>query len=224
MRGMAKHPPTKTGEHDYLPAGGKDSMLPFYDLLSLVTGAAGVHQRLVDQARLARGQRVLEIGCGTGNLCLRAKRTEPGIDLIGSDPDPLALARAQRKARGLTGITFERGYSQRLPYPDSSFDRVLSSLMLHHLDHETKIATAAEVARILRPGGSLHVADFDGDLHGMHGALAKRMSKMGHLSDNKGSGLLDIFTAAGLECARVTTHRRPLMGEVVFYRCTRPAT
>ena len=220
---MTKHSPTKPDGHDYLPAAGTDSLLPFYDLLSRVTGGTQVHRRLVDQAALAPGQKVLEIGCGTGNLCLRAKRAEPGITLIGSDPDPLALARAQRKARGLTGITFECGYSQKLPYPDATFDRVLSSLMLHHLDHDTKVATAAEVARVLRPGGSLHVVDFDGELHGMHATLASRMTKQGHLSDNKDNGLLKIFTAAGLDCERVTTYRRFIMGEAVFYRATRPA-
>src|SRR2546429_9873692 len=90
MEDMAKHPPTKTGEHDYLPAAGKDSLLPFYDLLSLVTGGAQVHRRLVAQAGLAPGQQVLEIGCGTGNLCLRAKPAEPGINLTGSGPGPPA--------------------------------------------------------------------------------------------------------------------------------------
>ena len=108
------------------------------------------------------GARVLEIGCGTGNLSVRVKRAHPGVELAGSDPDPLALARAQRKARDLTGIRFERGYAQQLPYPDASFDRVLSALMLHHLDHDTKAAAAAEVFRVLRPGGSLHLADFTG--------------------------------------------------------------
>jgi ubiquinone/menaquinone biosynthesis C-methylase UbiE len=223
MDDMTKHPPTKAEPHDYLPAAGRDGLLPFYDLLSLVSGGAKLHRRLVEQAGLAAVQRVLEIGCGTGNLSIRAKRTEPGIELVGSDPDPLALARARRKARGLTGISFERGYAQQLPYPDASFDRVLSSLMLHHLDHDAKVATAAEVARVLRPGGSLHVVDFDGDLHGMHGVLAKRVVKSGHAGDNKGDGLLRLFGAAGLDCVKEGTHRHRVMGEVVFYRAIRPA-
>lgn len=222
MEHMTKHPPTRH-EHDYLPAAGRDAFLPFYDLLTLLTGGAKLHKKLIAQAGLAPGQRVLEIGCGTGNLALRAKRTEPKIELVGSDPDPLALARAQRKARGYPGITFDRCYAQRLPYPDESFDRVLSALMLHHLDQDTKTATATEVARVLRPGGTLHVVDFDGDLHGMHGALAKRMSKMGHIADNKDDGLPRLFRAAGLECEKVGTDRRPLMGEAVFYKATRPA-
>jgi ubiquinone/menaquinone biosynthesis C-methylase UbiE len=220
---MTKHPPTGHEPHDYLPAAGRDALLPFYDLLTLISGGAAVHRALIGQAGLAAGQRVLEIGCGTGNLSVRAKRAEPGIELIGSDPDPLALVRAKRKARRLTGISFERGYAQRLSYPDASFDRVLSSLMLHHLDHDTKVAAAAEVARVLRPGGSLHVVDFDGDLHGMHGLLARRVAKSGHAGDNRGDGLPKLFAAAGLDCVTVGARRHPIMGEAVFYRAVRPA-
>lgn len=223
MDSMTKHPPTRAESHDYLPAAGRDGLLPFYDLLSLVTGASKLHSRLVEQAGLAGGQRVLEIGCGTGNLSVRAKRTEPGIELVGSDPDPLALTRARRKARRLTGISFERGYSQRLPYPDASFDRMLSSLMLHHLDDDTKVATAAEVARVLRPGGSLHLVDFDGAPHGVHGAMARRMRKSGHVAEHKDDGLLRLFEAAGLETVRVGGYRHRVMGEAGFYRATRPA-
>jgi SAM-dependent methyltransferase len=58
--------------------------------------------------------------------------------VVGSDPDPLALARAQRKARGITGIRFERAYAQELPFADGEFDRVLSSMMLHHLAEDVK--------------------------------------------------------------------------------------
>lgn len=59
----------------------------------------------------------------------------------------------------MTGIRFEHGYAQRLPYSDGEFDRVLSSMMLHHLDADSKAAAAAEVFRVLRPGGRLHVVD-----------------------------------------------------------------
>ena len=120
---------------------------------------------LIGQAELADGHRVLEIGCGTGNLTIRAKACSSlGIEVIGSDPDPLALDRAQRKARRLSGIRFERGYAQRLPYADGEFDRVLSSMMLHHLDSDAKTAAAAEVFRVLRPGGRLHLVDMGGDM------------------------------------------------------------
>src|SRR5215469_11047301 len=102
---MTKHRPTSAptststsastiadDRHDYLPAAGRDAFLPFYDLFTAALGVSKVHRTLIDQARLADGLRVLEIGCGPGKLSIRAKRTHPGIELIGSDPDPRALA------------------------------------------------------------------------------------------------------------------------------------
>lgn len=226
MEHVTEHHPSKAAtrhRHDYLPAAGRDAFLPFYDLFSAALGAATVHRTLIDQAGLAAGQRVLEIGCGTGSLAIRVKRAHPSVELVGSDPDPLALARAQRKARGLDGIQFERGYAQRLPYPDRGFDRVLSALMLHHLDHDTKMAAAAEVSRVLRPGGSLHLADFAGQMHGIHGFLARRVVKSGHLADNEDDGIPRLLNAAGLECAEVAAHRHPIMGRITYYRALRPA-
>src|ERR1700675_3216395 len=126
MDSMLKHHP-----HDYIPAAGRDALLPGYDLLTRLSGFNHVRDRLIGQAQLADGHRVLEIGCGTGNLAIRAKKSQPGISAIGSDPDPLALKRAQRKATRLSGIRFEQVYAQRLPYADGEFDRVLSSMMLH---------------------------------------------------------------------------------------------
>jgi ubiquinone/menaquinone biosynthesis C-methylase UbiE len=81
--------------------------------------------------------------------------------VVGLDPDPKALAIAKRKAqRAGLAIQLDQGFSDGLPYPDASFDRVFSSLMFHHLKAEEKAATLREVRRVLRPGGSLHLLDF----------------------------------------------------------------
>lgn len=236
---------TAGDRHDYLPAAGRDAFLPFYDLLTAVFGVSRIHRTLIEQAALADGQQVLEIGCGTGNLSLRAKRARPGIQVIGSDPDPRALARAERKARGLAGVRFERGYAQQLPYPDATFDRVFSALMLHHLDHDTKVATAAEVQRVLRPGGSLHLVDFTGlgeqegrahrrnghghgggrglhGVHNLHNLFSRRVIKSGHMEENTDDGIRQMLNAAGLECTRVSSMSHSMMGPISFYTAVRP--
>src|SRR6187200_2609822 len=120
---MTEHHPHSVSQHDYIPAFGIDALLPFYDLLTRVLGMGGAYDELVAQAELADGLRVLEIGCGTGNVTVRAKRAAPGADVIATDPDPLALTRAQRKVQGLSGIRFERAYAQELPFADGEFDR-----------------------------------------------------------------------------------------------------
>ncbi|MFC5910017.1 class I SAM-dependent methyltransferase [Streptacidiphilus monticola] len=220
---MNEHPLSAAAgsRHDYLPAAGRDAFLPFYDRLTALLGVPALHRALVEQADLADGQRLLEIGCGTGNLSVRVKQARPGVEVVGLDPDPLALARAERKARGLDAVSFERGYAQRLPYPDASFDRVLSALMLHHLDRDTKGAAAAEALRVLRPGGSLHVVDFAGPRHGIHGRLAQRMVRAGHTADNADGGLGRLLSAAGFDRAVISSRRHPVLGEITFYRGTR---
>lgn len=225
---MTEHRPYPTVQakgtrHDYLPAAGRDARLPFYDLISRFFGAPAIHARLLDQAGIEGGQRVLEIGCGTGNLTVLAKRAQPEAEVVGSDPDPLALARAQRKARGLSGIRFERGYAQELPFPDGAFDRVLSALMLHHLDTDVKRAAAAEVLRVLRPGGRLHLVDVGGDMTAADGWAARRMLRSRYLTGNLGDGIPRLLRSAGFDCAEVGYLRNRRIGRVTFYRATRPA-
>ena len=213
----------KHHSHDYLPAAGHDAFLPGYDLLTRLFGFSRVHERLIDQAELADGQRVLEIGCGTGNLTVRAKKTHPSIDVVGSDPDPLALKRAQRKARRLTVIRFERGYAQRLFHTDGEFDRVLSSMMLHHLDSDAKTAAAAEVFRVLRPGGRLHLVDMGGDMTVDDGLSARLALRGSHVAGNLGDAIPRVLRVAGFDCTEVATHRNRGVGRLTYYRATRPA-
>ena len=215
---MVKHNP-----HDYLPAAGHDALLPGYDLLTRLFGFNRVHETLIAQAELADGHRVLEIGCGTGNLAIRAKKTHPAVSVVGSDPDPLALSRAQRKAAQLNGIHFERGYAQRLPYADGEFDRVLSSMMLHHLDDDAKSAAAAEVFRVLRPGGRLHLVDMGGDMTARDGLSARLVMHSRHAAGNLGDAIPRLLRAAGFDCAEVATQRHRFVGRLTYYRARRPA-
>jgi ubiquinone/menaquinone biosynthesis C-methylase UbiE len=217
MKYVTKHHP-----HDYLPAAGHDALLPGYDLLGRLLGFNSVYQRLIAQAELADGQSVLEIGCGTGNLTMRIKRAYPGVAVIGSDPDPLALSRAQRKAPRLAGLRLERGYAQQLPYGDGEFDRVMSSMMLHHLDEDAKPAAAAEVFRVLRPGGRLHVVDIGGDMAAHGGLLARLIRRSPHAAGNIGDAIPRLLRTAGFDCTEVGAQRHRVLGRLTYYRATRP--
>jgi ubiquinone/menaquinone biosynthesis C-methylase UbiE len=214
---VTKHPP-----HDYLPAAGRDAFLPGYDLMSRLFGLHRVHQRLIDQAELADGQRVLEIGCGTGNLTIRTKRSHPGAEVVGSDPDPLALKRARRKVERLTGIRFEQSYAQRLPYEDGEFDRVLSSMMLHHLDSDAKTEAAAEVFRVLRPGGRLHLVDMGGNMAADDGLAARLIRHSPHATGNLGDAIPRLLASAGFDCTELATERRWFVGRLTYFSATRP--
>lgn len=206
------HPQSVTrtwhNRHDYLPAAGHDVLLPGYDLLTRVLGMRPAYQQLVTEAELFDGAQVLDIGCGTGNVAMAAKRISPGVALTGVDPDPRALTRARRKASGLVGIRFEPGYAQQLAFPDGSFDRVLSSMMLHHLDPEAKAAAVAEAFRVLRPGGSMHIVDVVGD----------RVT-VAHAADE----IPQLLRRNGFEVTELAGRRLRFVGPVAFYRGIRPA-
>jgi len=210
-------------KHDYIPAAGRDAFLPGYDLLARVLGMHPAYDALVAQAELADGLRVLEIGCGTGNVTTRAKRAAAGADVVATDPDPLALMRARRKVSGMTGIRFERAYAQELPFADRQFDRALSSMMLHHLDDDVKVAAAAEMHRVLRPGGTLHIVDIGGPMTAHDGFMARRMLRSPHIAGSLGDAIPRLLRSVGFECNVVSSRRSRFIGRLTFYRATRPA-
>ncbi|CAM4126367.1 Demethylrebeccamycin-D-glucose O-methyltransferase [Mycobacterium basiliense] len=213
----------KSDHRDYLPAAGHDALLPGYDLLAGLLGMNKVYRRLIAQAEVVEGQRILEIGCGTGNLTLRVKRAHPSVEAVGSDPDPLALHRARRKARLVSGIRFDRGYAQQLPYGDAEFDRVLSSMMLHHIDNEKKPIAAQEIFRVLRPSGSLHLVDIGGDMTARDGLASRLIMHCHHAAGNLGDSIPRLLRAAGFDVAEVAAQRHVVLGRLVYYRAIRPA-
>jgi ubiquinone/menaquinone biosynthesis C-methylase UbiE len=145
----------------FLPAAGHDLFLPLYDPFTALLGGNRVRKRLVDQADLQPGQKILDIGSGTGTLSIAIKRDHPSVNIVGIDPDPKALTRARKKAQHAgVSIQFDQGFSDQLPYPDASFDRVFSTLMFHHLKDQDKEKTLQEVGRVLKTGGSFHLLDF----------------------------------------------------------------
>ena len=196
---------------------GKHFLLPLYDVVHHVFGVHRIHQEMITLAGLRDGHRVLDVGCGTGNLLRSTGQRHPNVGLVGLDPDPKALARAGRKARraGLA-VQLDRGFAQELPYPDASFDRVFSSLMLHHLDSSSKDALLAQVRRVLRPDGLLVLADAIADEHGhgdRHGGGHRHFRRPGRMHelmrDNVGDAVSRRIAAAGftLEPTRTMTLR-----------------
>ncbi|GIM91972.1 class I SAM-dependent methyltransferase [Paractinoplanes toevensis] len=197
-------------ERDYLPAMGRHSLLFLYDPCTRLAGVGRLHDELLDRAAVRPGHRVLEIGCGTGNLVLRLARRTPGAEVLGTDPDPAALRRGRRKAarRGLP-VSFELAFADDLPVPDASVDRVLSSYMLHHLDGPDKPRAMEEIRRVLRPGGELHLVD----AHSTGGRAHPR------LADNAPDRIVGLMRDAGLDAAENGRgHRRGALGHYVFYR------
>ncbi len=206
----------------YLPGMGRHWLLPLYDPFTRLVGVASAHRRLAEEANLGSAERVLEIGCGTGNLALLVKQMRPQLEVVGLDPDPTALARAGRKARR-TGLMLEldRGFADDLPYADGSFDRVLSSLMFHHLEADLRLASLRDVLRVLRPGASLHLMDFGGDSHHLHGL--GRLARRSHtLKDNWDGRIETLMLEAGFGEATETGYVTKRIGRLTYFRATKP--
>ncbi|WP_433781098.1 class I SAM-dependent methyltransferase [Actinomycetospora sp. CA-101289] len=225
----------------FLPAMSRDALLPYYDAFSRLLGAGPAHARLVAQADPPPDGRVLEIGCGTGNVLARMARARPDVALTGLDPDAAALERARAKLP--VGVRLERGYADALPLPDGSVDRVLSALMLHHMPPDEQAGALREVRRVLAPGGSLHLVDLE--TGGPHSLLARGAGALLRLVGRSGGGeghghghahghdaprphlaaaddLLALLRDAGLVDAVVVGRRRWVLGTLVFYRASVP--
>jgi len=108
-----------------------------------------------------RGAAVLDAGAGTGRLLVTLARARPDLELTGVDLEADMIARAERNARaaGLADrIALRVGDAADLPYPDDSFDLVVSTLSMHHWKDVEPVL--GELARVLRPGGRLWIYDF----------------------------------------------------------------
>jgi ubiquinone/menaquinone biosynthesis C-methylase UbiE len=211
----------KENRTTYLPAAGYDWFLPLYDPFVKLLGGDRARRALVDQAAIRSSDRVLEIGCGTGTLATLVKQLYPDVDVVGLDPDPKALARARHKAqRAAVSIQFHQGFSQDLPYPDESFDRVFSSFMFHHLNSDVKLKTFCEVRRVLRPGGVLHLLDFGSSKSSTHGFLARLFHSSHRLRDNFDGGIITLMSQAGLADPEEVSHGTTLLGPIAYYRAS----
>jgi ubiquinone/menaquinone biosynthesis C-methylase UbiE len=209
---------------NYVPAAGKHWRLPFYDLMAKLLGADAARALFVEQAGCRAGDRVLEIGCGTGSLLLLVKKAQPTADVVGLDPDPKAMAIARRKARraGLE-LSLDQGFADALPYADGSFDRVLSSFMFHHLSRDVKEKTLREVRRVLKPGGRFHMVDFaPAGASGKRGFTAHLIHADRHLKDNAEERVLGFLRDAGLTDAQLLAVRPSRIGSTAYYEASAP--
>jgi ubiquinone/menaquinone biosynthesis C-methylase UbiE len=196
---------------DYLPAAGKHWLLPLYDpLLALLTGERHWRGRIIASLDLRAGDKVVDVGCGTGTLAIMAKQVEPGAEIIGVDPDPNALAIAAKKAsRKNAAAVFRRGFGDETAklVGAGSATKAVSSLALHHMPREMALQTIAAMGDALKPGGAIRIADF----------------VAGHFGGAPEGDLVQDLTAAGFENARVLHRFRVAFSDAVLVAAEKPA-
>ena len=145
-------------------------------------------------AQINPGDKVLDVGCGTGDLTIEAKKLAgPTGEVYGTDASPNMIYQAQQKAKRTdVDVTFQVGLIENIDFPENQLDVVLSSLMMHHLPDDLKRAGLAEIYRVLKPGGRLlivdmqsttggslvqHLSDFMITVHGGHTTMQDNVSR-----------------------------------------------
>jgi len=206
-------------EPKYIPALSFRVLTPFYDtFFKLTMQEENFKRRLIENAHIRSGQRVLDLGCGTGTLTIMVKKAHPNSEVIGLDGDPQVLEIARYKAKQAgSSITFDEGMAFQLPYPDASFDRVLSSLVFHHLTTQSKERALAEIYRVLKPEGELHLADF-GVPNGFYAKIiSSLMRRFERVDDNINGYIPEMFVRAKFSVTK-TSEFSTLFGTLALLR------
>jgi SAM-dependent methyltransferase len=158
-----------------------------------------VYGDLVARSGARPGDHVLDIGCGTGYFSRRAAlAVTPGGHVVGIDPSPPVIDYAARRASA--ACTFQLASAQALPYPDASFDVVISSLAIHHVPTDDRPRALREAYRVLRPGGRLLIADIR--RRPRHTRVASRVMGGGRAARTRHhhpTDLVDLITHAGFD-------------------------
>jgi len=215
-------------DEKYIPALSYDRLTFLYDpVVRWTTREEAFKTALIEQSQIQPGQFVLDLACGTGTLTLSLKQNHPHATVIGIDGDPAILKQATAKAQKANiDVKLDEGLSYELPYTDQSFDCVVSSLFFHHLTRRNKLRTLAEVWRVLKPGGELHIADWGV----AHNALMKAASRFIQLLDGSETtadsfgGLLPSFIQeAGFTDVKETRHFNSLFGTIRLHKACKPS-
>lgn len=177
----------------------------------------------VEQALLKPGEKVLDVGCGTGGVTIPAKqRVGKTGEASGIDPAPEMIALARQKAiRAGLEIDFRLGVIESLPFPDETFDVVTSSLMMHHLPEHVQVKGLAEIRRVLKPGGRILIADMKRPSNSFIKRFFTLLVQHGHAMQFGIEDLPGLLKEAGFEEIKQLEDRFLTIG---FVRATKPAS
>ncbi len=211
------------GDH-YIPALSFSRLTPLYDpLLKWGMREETFKRRLIGRAHARPGQRVLDLGCGTGTLTVMLKLSAPLAHITGIDGDEKVLAIAKAKAgQAKVEIRWDHGLAYELPYPDHSFDLVVSSLVIHHLASADKVRAFREVRRILRPAGEFHIVDFGRPFSLLTRIQAAIMKGLEEAADNFNGRILPFLQQVGFEAAAEVEPAHTIFGPIWFYQAVKP--
>jgi ubiquinone/menaquinone biosynthesis C-methylase UbiE len=209
----------KSRPSHYIPALRFHRLTPLYDsLVKWGMREDTIKSRLIARARIEPGQQVLDLGCGTGTLAIMMKRSNPAAQITGLDADEQILAMAGIKAEQAgVNIRLDHGLACELPYPDRSFDIVVSSFVIHHLTSTDKVRAFREVRRVLQPGGWFHILDFGRPVDLITRAQALVFKMFEPTLDNFNGRIPAMLNEAGFDPVLEAEREANVFGPVWFY-------
>ncbi|MBI4303241.1 MAG: class I SAM-dependent methyltransferase [Chloroflexi bacterium] len=145
----------------FTPPLAYDFLTPFFDRVVNLLGYGKAFKRMaLELSEIKDGEKVLDVGCGSGTLLIEAKTRYPNSDFVGIDPDKKILKFAERKLEQ-AGVKARlvQGFAQELPFPSASFDLVISTLIFHHLPPSVKKEATRDIYRVLKEKGRFLLAD-----------------------------------------------------------------
>jgi arsenite methyltransferase len=160
--------------------------------------------RLAELAGVVPGRRVVDIACGSGATALLLAR-ELGCEAVGVDLGARAIAQARQAARPGERASFLVGDAETLPLPDAGFDVALSECSL--CTFPDKPRAIAEMARVVRPGGTIAIADVTADLDALPAPLRTAAAQVACVADARSADeYVALLRGAGCEPLATEPH------------------
>jgi len=212
----------------YIPALRFHGLTKLYDrVIGATLKEERFRRRLLDQAGIRPGHRVLDLGCGTGTFAILVKQAVPEAEVIGLDGDAnvLSLAREKASAAGVE-IEFCEGLAFDAPFADGSFERVTSTLVFHHLTTPDKLRTLQRAHALLRAGGELHITDWGAPQNALMRVAflgVQLLDGFETTSDNVEGRLPELMRQAGFSAVAETHREMTVFGTLAMLRGTKPA-
>lgn len=213
----------------YVPAAGHAALTGIYDAAMALTMREHAWRPQLTEAvidGLPSGGLVIDVGCGTGTQTIAIGQARPDARVIGVDGDPNVLAIAATKP-GAEHLELCEGLADDLPLADGEADRVIISLLLHHLQPDGKITALREARRVLAPDGQLHVIDWDtpaGPLTRLGFAAVQLLDGRSNTRDHVSGRWREAFHAAGLRPPHTLRRLPTAWGTLAHITTGHPAT
>lgn len=213
----------------HTPPLGHRALTPLYDLaIAAMTREKTWRAALVKAMNPSHGDRILDIGSGTGSLTVALHAKCPGIRYLGIDPDAGAVRRARQKIAGLEGdIRFHEGlFSADEKYFSELPNKIVSSLVLHQVPLDEKQRIISQTAKALAPGGSLFIADYGlqkGFQRLLFRSTVQALDGVEDTQPNADGILPELLAAAGLETIELKHPMPTLTGTISLFAANKSA-